>query len=101
MFWPRRSRARLHKWAAEVATGGSFSAPAAEEGAAANLGGLPVPTLTIGTKADISGQQQLTFASPSSVAACIDTRRFDTCIRHRNDNSGYLRICTPCHCKLL
>ena len=51
----RRSKAGLHKWAAEVAAQGSFSAPFSPDDAGASLGGLPVPHLVIGTKADISG----------------------------------------------
>ena len=46
----------MHKWAAEVAAQGSFSAPFSPDDAGASLGGLPVPVLVIGTKADISGE---------------------------------------------
>ena len=53
----RRSKAGLHKWAAEVAAQGSFSAPFSPDDAGASLGGLPVPHLVIGTKADISGER--------------------------------------------
>ena len=45
----------LHKWAAEVAAQASFSAPFSPDDAGAALGGLPVPHLVVGTKADISG----------------------------------------------
>jgi len=38
-----------------VAAQGSFSAPFSPDDAGASLGGLPVPHLVIGTKADISG----------------------------------------------
>ena len=55
----RSSKAGLHKWAAEVAAQGSFSAPHGPEDAGASLGGLPVPHLVIGTKADISGRHDM------------------------------------------
>ena len=54
----RRSKAGLHKWAAEVAAQGSFSAPFSPDDAGASLGGLPVPHLLIGTKADMTGECQ-------------------------------------------
>ena len=52
----RRSKAGLHRWAAEVAAQGTFSAPFSADDAGASLGGLPVPHLVIGTKADMTGQ---------------------------------------------
>ena len=51
-----RSKAGLHKWAAEVAAQGSFSAPFSPDDAGASLGGLPVPHLVVGTKADMTGK---------------------------------------------
>ena len=61
------SKAGLHKWAAEVASQGSFSAPFSPDDAGATLGGLPVPHLVIGTKADISGGHD-TIAELTGVA---------------------------------
>ncbi len=50
-----RSTAGLGRWAAEVARHGTFAAPLPEERAAASLGALPVPYLTIANKADLAG----------------------------------------------
>lgn len=46
----RRTKASLQKWAAEIAAAGTFSAPLANGGP----GGLPVPYIVIGNKADIA-----------------------------------------------
>lgn len=46
----RRTKTSLKKWAAEIAATGTFSAPLANGGP----GGLPVPFLVIGNKADIA-----------------------------------------------
>jgi Rab-like protein 3 len=48
----RTSLRRLQRWAMEIATEGSFVAPFNEDLASRNIGGLPVPVLVIGTKAD-------------------------------------------------
>jgi hypothetical protein len=45
----RKTLARLSKWAAEITQYGSFVAPLAEEVAARNIGGLPVPVLVRGS----------------------------------------------------
>lgn len=42
----------MHKWAAEIAATGTFSAPLGSGG----LGGLPVPYLVIGNKIDIAAK---------------------------------------------
>ncbi|XP_070031310.1 small GTPase LIP1-like [Nicotiana tomentosiformis] len=44
----RRTKTSLQKWAVEIATAGTFSAPLASGGP----GGLPVPYIVIGNKAD-------------------------------------------------
>lgn len=49
----RRTKTGLHKWALEVATSGTFSAPLGSGGP----GGLPVPYLVIGNKADITAKE--------------------------------------------
>lgn len=51
----KNSLSRLQKWASEVAHEGSFVAPLADELAARNVGGLPVPVLVVGNKADRLG----------------------------------------------
>lgn len=48
----RRSKSSLHKWAAEIAATGTFSAPLGSCGP----GGLPVPYLVIGNKTDIAAK---------------------------------------------
>ncbi|KAF5174966.1 RAB, member of RAS oncogene family protein [Thalictrum thalictroides] len=48
----RRTKTSLQKWAVEVAISGSFSAPLGSGGP----GGLPVPYIVIGNKADIAGK---------------------------------------------
>jgi hypothetical protein len=49
----RASYTALAKWAAEVASEGTFVAPTPEDQASRNLAGLPVPVLLVGTKADM------------------------------------------------
>jgi hypothetical protein len=51
----KASLSRLQKWAAEVAHEGTFVAPLADELAARNVGGLPVPVLVVGNKSDRRG----------------------------------------------
>ncbi|KAK8949153.1 hypothetical protein KSP39_PZI006219 [Platanthera zijinensis] len=48
----RRTKSSLHRWAAEIAATGSFSAPLSSGGP----GGLPVPYLVIGNKTDIAAK---------------------------------------------
>ncbi|PIN26870.1 GTPase Rab11/YPT3, small G protein superfamily [Handroanthus impetiginosus] len=49
----RRTKASLQKWAAEIAATGTFSAPLASGGP----GGLPVPYIVIGNKADVASKE--------------------------------------------
>nr|GMC64249.1 small GTPase LIP1 [Ipomoea batatas] len=49
----RRTKSSLSKWAAEIAATGTFSAPLASGGP----GGLPVPYIVIGNKADIASKE--------------------------------------------
>ncbi|XP_047309199.1 small GTPase LIP1 isoform X2 [Impatiens glandulifera] len=49
----RRTKTSLHKWAAEIAATGTFSAPLGSGGP----GGLPVPYIVIGNKADIAAKE--------------------------------------------
>ncbi len=50
----------MQRWAAEAAQNGTFSAVLADEQAASNIGGLPVPALCIGTRHDLlTGAQDL------------------------------------------
>ncbi|KAK6150532.1 hypothetical protein DH2020_015464 [Rehmannia glutinosa] len=49
----RRTKTSLQKWAAEIAATGTFSAPLASGGP----GGLPVPYIVIGNKADIASKE--------------------------------------------
>ncbi|XP_044478300.1 small GTPase LIP1-like isoform X4 [Mangifera indica] len=49
----RRTKTSLQKWAAEIAATGSFSAPLGSGGP----GGLPVPYIVIGNKADIAPKE--------------------------------------------
>ncbi|KAL7104516.1 hypothetical protein ACP275_08G250200 [Erythranthe tilingii] len=51
-FSQRRTKSSLQKWAAEIAANGTFSAPLASVGP----GGLPVPFIVIGNKADITSK---------------------------------------------
>ncbi|KAE8722340.1 putative WRKY DNA-binding protein 51 [Hibiscus syriacus] len=48
----RRTKTSLQKWAAEIAASGTFSAPLGSGGP----GGLPVPYIVIGNKADIASK---------------------------------------------
>lgn len=48
----RRTKTSLQKWAAEIAATGTFSAPLGSGGP----GGLPVPYIVIGNKADIAAK---------------------------------------------
>ncbi|KAI4317187.1 hypothetical protein L6164_025078 [Bauhinia variegata] len=49
----RRTKASLVKWAAEIAETGTFSAPLGSGGP----GGLPVPYIVIGNKADVAAKE--------------------------------------------
>ncbi|KAL2240980.1 small GTPase LIP1 [Sesamum indicum] len=49
----RRTKTSLQKWAAEIAANGTFSAPLGSGGP----GGLPVPYVVIGNKADIASKE--------------------------------------------
>ncbi|KAM7513718.1 hypothetical protein LguiA_003852 [Lonicera macranthoides] len=49
----RRTKASLQKWAAEIAATGTFSAPLGSGGP----GGLPVPYIVIGNKADVAAKE--------------------------------------------
>ncbi|KAK1298017.1 putative GTP-binding protein [Acorus calamus] len=49
----RRTKTSLQKWAVEISTTGTFSAPLGSGGP----GGLPVPYLIIGYKADIAAKE--------------------------------------------
>jgi len=55
----------LQKWAAEVAATGTFSAPLGSSGP----GGLPVPYLVIGNKADIAAKEGTRGSSGNLVDA--------------------------------
>ncbi|KAA3475592.1 putative GTP-binding protein isoform X1 [Gossypium australe] len=49
----RRTKTSLQQWASEIATTGTFSAPVSSGGP----GGLPVPYIVIGNKADIAAKE--------------------------------------------
>ncbi|KAJ4965119.1 hypothetical protein NE237_016968 [Protea cynaroides] len=49
----RRTKTSLQKWAADIAATGTFSAPLGSEGP----GGLPVPYIVVGNKADIAAKE--------------------------------------------
>ncbi|XP_010243313.1 PREDICTED: uncharacterized GTP-binding protein At5g64813-like [Nelumbo nucifera] len=49
----RRTKTNLNKWAAEIAATGTFSAPLGSGGP----GGLPVPYIVVGNKADIAAKE--------------------------------------------
>ncbi|KAJ4715536.1 Ras-related small GTP-binding family protein [Melia azedarach] len=49
----RRTKTSLQKWAAEIAATGTFSAPLGSGGP----GGLPVPYIVIGNKADVAAKE--------------------------------------------
>ncbi|GFP97331.1 uncharacterized GTP-binding protein at5g64813 [Phtheirospermum japonicum] len=59
----RRTKAGLQKWAAEIAATGTFSAPLANGGP----GGLPVPYIVIGNKADIVSKEGSTRVSSGNL----------------------------------
>lgn len=61
----RKTRTGLHKWATEVATTGTFSAPLGSGGP----GGLPVPYLVIGNKADVASKEGTRGSSGNLVDA--------------------------------
>lgn len=65
-----RSTAGLGRWAAEVARHGTFVAALPEERAAAALGALPVPYLTIANKADLAGGAGLRRPGKRSALLC-------------------------------
>ncbi|KAK1257282.1 hypothetical protein QJS04_geneDACA024106 [Acorus gramineus] len=60
----RRTKTSLQKWAVEISTTGTFSAPLGSGGP----GGLPVPYLIIGNKADIAAKES-TRGSSGNLAA--------------------------------
>ncbi|KAM3376253.1 small GTPase LIP1 [Capsicum galapagoense] len=59
----RRTKTSLQKWAVEIATAGTFSAPLASGGP----GGLPVPYIVIGNKADIAAKEGIRGSSGNLV----------------------------------
>ncbi|VFQ96055.1 unnamed protein product [Cuscuta campestris] len=59
----RRTKSSLQKWAAEIASSGTFSAPLASGGP----GGLPVPYIVIGNKADIASKESTRGSSGNLV----------------------------------
>ncbi|WOK97022.1 hypothetical protein Cni_G05730 [Canna indica] len=59
----RRTKSNLHKWAAEIAATGTFSAPLGAGGP----GGLPVPYLVIGNKTDIAAKEGTRVSSGNLV----------------------------------
>lgn len=61
----RRTKSSLQKWAAEVAATGTFSAPLGSGGP----GGLPVPYLVIGNKADVAAKEGIRGSSGNLVDA--------------------------------
>ncbi|CAA2974869.1 uncharacterized GTP-binding At5g64813 [Olea europaea subsp. europaea] len=61
----RRTKTSLKKWAAEIAATGTFSAPLASGGP----GGLPVPYIVIGNKADIAAKEGTRGSSGNLVDA--------------------------------
>lgn len=72
----KNSLSRLQKWAAEVAHEGTFVAPLADELAARNVGGLPVPVLVVGNKADRLGFHSSLHPLGSSQAAALSLSSF-------------------------
>ncbi|XP_078439429.1 small GTPase LIP1-like [Wolffia australiana] len=64
----RRTKGNLHKWALEIAEGGTFSAPLSSGGP----GGLPVPFLVISNKTDIAAPA----AGRGSSGNLVDAARF-------------------------
>jgi len=61
----RRTKTSLHKWAADIAATGTFSAPLRSGGP----GGLPVPYIVIGNKADIAAKEGVRGSSGNLVDA--------------------------------
>lgn len=61
----RRTKTSLQKWAVEIATSGTFSAPLASGGP----GGLPVPYAVIGNKADVAAKEGTRGSSGNLVDA--------------------------------
>lgn len=61
----RRTKTSLQKWAVEIATSGTFSAPLASGGP----GGLPVPYVVIGNKADVAAKEGTRGSSGNLVDA--------------------------------
>ncbi|KAK1298005.1 putative GTP-binding protein [Acorus calamus] len=61
----RRTKTSLQKWAVEISTTGTFSAPLGSGGP----GGLPVPYLIIGNKADIAAKESTRGSSGNLVDA--------------------------------
>ncbi|KAL4195533.1 hypothetical protein AMTRI_Chr05g73790 [Amborella trichopoda] len=61
----RRTKLSLSKWASEVAATGTFSAPLSSGGP----GGLPVPYLVIGNKADVAAKEGTQGSSGNLVDA--------------------------------
>ncbi|KAK9111151.1 hypothetical protein Scep_018670 [Stephania cephalantha] len=61
----RRTKTSLPKWAAEVAATGTFSAPLGSGGP----GGLPVPYIVIGNKADVAAKEGVRGSSGNLVDA--------------------------------
>lgn len=59
----RRTKTSLNKWAAEISATGTFSAPLSSGGP----GGLPVPYIVVGNKADISAKEGARGSSGSLV----------------------------------
>lgn len=56
----RRTETNLQKWAAQVSASGTFSAPLSS-------GGLPVPYIVIGNKADIAAKEGTSGSSGNLV----------------------------------
>ncbi|XAR73275.1 hypothetical protein NMG60_11007192 [Bertholletia excelsa] len=61
----RRTKSSLQKWAADIAASGTFSAPLGSAGP----GGLPVPYIVIGNKADIATKEGARGSSGNLVDA--------------------------------
>ncbi|KAI4325879.1 hypothetical protein MLD38_031243 [Melastoma candidum] len=61
----RRTKTSLQKWAAEIAINGTFSAPLGSGGP----GGLPVPFIVIGNKADVAAKEGVRGSSGNLVDA--------------------------------
>ncbi|XP_062097959.1 small GTPase LIP1 [Humulus lupulus] len=61
----RRTKTSLQKWATEISTTGTFSAPLGSGGP----GGLPVPYIVIGNKADIAAKEGTRGSSGNLVDA--------------------------------